>query len=118
MRPGPGGGRGEVERELEIVSGPPWRLQYANSARKDLRRIDPPVRRRILSALERLAREGVRNGVLVRLRGRPGLRLRVGDWRAIVELDAPSGTIRVKRVGPAGAPTSAEETPHSGVARS
>jgi mRNA interferase RelE/StbE len=79
-----------------------WRLVYANSARKDLRRIDPPVRRRIADALERLAQKGVEDGGLVRLRGRPDLRLRVGDWRVIVELDAPTGTIRVKRILPRG----------------
>ena len=84
------------------MSPPPWRLHYANSARKDLRRLDPPVRTRIVTALERLASQGAQDSGLVRLRGRPELRLRVGDWRVLVELDAPSHMIRVKRVLPRG----------------
>jgi mRNA interferase RelE/StbE len=79
-----------------------WRLEYAGSARKDLRRLDPPVRVRIVAALERLAGQGPESNSLVRLRGRPDLRLRVGDWRAIVELDAPKQMIRVKRILPRG----------------
>jgi mRNA interferase RelE/StbE len=84
------------------VSATGWRIEYASSARKDLRRLDPPVRARIVRALERIAGEGAENSGLVRLRGRPGQRLRVGDWRAIVELDAANRTIRVKRVLPRG----------------
>lgn len=83
------------------MSPPPWRLLYANSARKDLRRLDPPVRARILSELERLAEQGP-EGAVVRLKSRSGSRLRVGDWRVIVELEPASRTIRVKRVLPRG----------------
>jgi mRNA interferase RelE/StbE len=83
------------------VSAQPWRLQYANSARKDLRRLDPPVRTRIVRELELLAGQGPGRG-LVSLRGRSGSRLRVGDWRVLVEIEAESHTIRVKRVLPRG----------------
>lgn len=81
---------------------PPWHLEYATSARKDLRRLDPPVRKRVVAGLEQLASSGPIGSGLVRLQGRPGARLRVGDWRVIVELDAPSRTIRIKRVLPRG----------------
>jgi mRNA interferase RelE/StbE len=84
------------------VSAAVWRLLYASSARKDLRRLDPPVRKRIVAGLEQLARQGPGGSDLVKLKGRFGARLRVGDWRVIVELDAPSRTIRVKRVLPRG----------------
>ena len=79
-----------------------WRLVYANSARRDLRRLDRPIRDRILDALERLADHGPESGTLVKLKGRSGARLRVGDWRVIVELDALNRAIRVKRVLPRG----------------
>jgi mRNA interferase RelE/StbE len=83
------------------VSGPDWRLIYANSARKDLRRLDQPVRARILSELERLS-AGEPESKLVRLKGRSGARLRVGGWRVLVELEVEGRTIRVKRVLPRG----------------
>ena len=79
-----------------------WRLHYAGSARKDLRRLDPPIRERILRALEDLSAAGPGGAALVKLRGRPESRLRVGDWRVIVEVDRAANTIRVKRVLPRG----------------
>jgi mRNA interferase RelE/StbE len=79
-----------------------WHLLYANSARRDLKRLDPPIRKRVVAALERLARERSGGSDLVKLKGHTGARLRVGDWRVILELDATSRTIRVKRVLPRG----------------
>ncbi|MGH2804248.1 MAG: type II toxin-antitoxin system RelE family toxin [Thermoleophilaceae bacterium] len=32
-----------------------WGLRYTRRAEKDLRRLDPPVRRRVVAAVERLA---------------------------------------------------------------
>jgi mRNA-degrading endonuclease RelE of RelBE toxin-antitoxin system len=63
--------------------------------------LDPPVRTRVVRELERLAEQGP-GKELVRLKGRPGSRLRIGDWRAIVELDEEVRTILVKRVLPRG----------------
>ena len=79
-----------------------WRVVLRPSARKDLRRLDPPVRKRVITALEQLARSGPKAGELVRLKGRSGSRLRVGDWRVVIELDRGSQTIEVKRVLPRG----------------
>lgn len=78
-----------------------WAVVLRPAARKDLRRLDPPVRRRVIAELERLGASGPKQG-LVKLKGRPGLRLRVGDWRAVVELDSVAQTIRVLRVLPRG----------------
>lgn len=83
------------------MSGAGWGVVLRPAARKDLRRLDPPVRTRIVRELERLATQGP-GQELVRLKGRPGSRLRVGDWRAIVELEQETRTIRVKRVLPRG----------------
>lgn len=83
------------------MSVEPWRLLYANSARKDLRRLDPPVRARILSQLELLSQFGP-GSELVKLKGRPGSRLRVGEWRVLVDLDTGNRTIKVERVLPRG----------------
>lgn len=78
-----------------------WRVQLARQAEKDIDRLDPQIRKRVIKALRKLA-SNPDNGGLLSLKGRPGLRLRVGDWRVIVELDAVRRTIRVKRVLPRG----------------
>ena len=83
------------------MSGASWGVVLRPAARKDLRRLDPPVRTRVVRELERLAAQGPAQE-LVRLKGRPESRLRIGDWRAIVEVDRAANTIRVKRVLPRG----------------
>jgi mRNA interferase RelE/StbE len=84
------------------VSEAPWRVLLARAAEKDLDRLDPPVRERVVRALKELADDPTASRGLKQLRGRPERRLRVGDWRAIVDLDAANRTIRVKRVLPRG----------------
>ena len=79
----------------------PWRLQLAPRARRDIRQLDPPIRRRILTALDALAADP-RSAPLRRLTGRPELRLRVGDWRVRLELDTAERVIVIHRVLPRG----------------
>lgn len=55
----------------------------------------------MITALERLT-ESPDKGELRRLTGRPESRLRVGDWRILVELHPEARTIIVKRVLPRG----------------
>jgi len=83
------------------VSPETWGVLLARAAEKDIDRLDPQVRERVARALRRLAKDP-HAGRLVKLKGRPDLRLRVGDWRVLVELDAPRHMIRVKRVLPRG----------------
>lgn len=78
-----------------------WRVRLARSAEKDLDRLDPQVRTRVLRAIRRFA-ENPRTGKALKLRGRPDWRLRVGDWRVLLELEQGARTIRVKRVLPRG----------------
>lgn len=80
----------------------PWRVLLARVAEKDLDRLDPPVRKRVVRALKDLANDPAASRGLKKLRGRPERRLRVGDWRVIVDLDTPNRAIRVKRVLPRG----------------
>lgn len=80
-----------------------WRLLYAASMRKDLRRLDHPIRKRVISSLEKLAERGPeQTALMMRLSGSTNWRLRVGDWRVIVEMDDANHTIKVKRVLPRG----------------
>jgi mRNA-degrading endonuclease RelE of RelBE toxin-antitoxin system len=54
-----------------------WRVVVDDRARKDLRRIDPPTRERILAAITRLAHGAELSGDIKRLSGSDEYRLRV-----------------------------------------
>jgi mRNA interferase RelE/StbE len=78
-----------------------WTVILTGSARRDIRRLDPPVAARILDALDRLATNG--QGDTQRLRGTPDeWRLRVGDWRVRFRYDAATQTLVVLRILPRG----------------
>jgi mRNA interferase RelE/StbE len=79
----------------------PWRLDITPRARRDVRQLDPPIRRRILDALDTVAADP-RSAPLRRLTGGPELRLRVGDWRVRLELDAERRIVIIHRVLPRG----------------
>jgi mRNA interferase RelE/StbE len=84
------------------VSDAPWRVQLTRTAQRDLRRLDPPIRRRVETSLRALAEDPQRAGALRKLTGAPEWRLRVGDWRALVLLDTQARVINVTRVLPRG----------------
>jgi mRNA interferase RelE/StbE len=84
------------------VSDPHWRIEFAPSARKDLRRLDRQVQQRIVDALDRLAAGERLAGDVRRLAGSTEYRLRVGDWRVRFELDGDLLLITVVRVLPRG----------------
>ena len=77
------------------------RIRYTPGARRDLRRMDPPIRRRIVLAIERLAADDPRADVR-RLKGSDELRLRVGEWRVRFRRDDAAREIVVSRVLPRG----------------
>jgi len=83
------------------VSAEPWAVEFERRADKDLERLDPQVKQRVLGAIGRLA-ENPRSADLRRLKGRAESRLRVGDWRVIIELDVASRTIIIERILPRG----------------
>jgi mRNA interferase RelE/StbE len=84
------------------LSQPHWRVVVDDRARKDLRRIDPPTRARILSAITRLAEGAKLTGDVKRLRESEEYRLRVGDWRVRFERHDRQLVIVVVRVLPRG----------------
>ncbi len=79
-----------------------WTLRYSKRAEKDIARLDPPIRRRILNALGRLAEDPGSASGLRKLSGRSESRLRVGDWRAVLDIAAGRREIYVHRVLPRG----------------
>lgn len=70
------------------MSDAPWRVDLTRTAQRDLRRLDPPVRKRVETALRTLAEDPQRAGALRKLTSAPEWRLRIGDWRALVLLDS------------------------------
>lgn len=80
----------------------PWRVELTRAATRDLRRLDPPVCQRVQAALQALATDPQQPGALRKLTGAPEHRLRIGDWRASLLLDAQARTITVTRVLPRG----------------
>jgi len=83
------------------VTDEPWLVEFERRADKDLERLDAPVRQRVIAAIERLSSDPHSAG-LRKLTGRTESRLRVGDWRAIVELDIAQRTIVIVRILPRG----------------
>lgn len=74
---------------------------FSARAGRDFKRLDRPVQRRIVSALDRLTGDPPA-GDVVKLAGAEEWRLRVGDWRVRFERDVETGVIYVTRVLPRG----------------
>lgn len=79
-----------------------WRVELARSAQRDLRRLDPPVQKRVEDSLRALADDPQRAGALRKLSGAPESRLRIGNWRALVILDSQQHAIQITRILPRG----------------
>jgi mRNA interferase RelE/StbE len=77
-----------------------WRIEFTPPARRDLKRLDLPIQRRIVGALRELAADPP-SAQLVKLRGTDE-RLRIGDWRARVRLAPDETAVYVLRVLPRG----------------
>jgi mRNA interferase RelE/StbE len=57
-----------------------YRLTFARSARQELERLDPPISRRVLAAIEKLQKP---SGCIKLTGSRNDWRIRIGDWRVI-----------------------------------
>ena len=78
-----------------------WSYVVTPPARRDLRRLDPPIMRRILVALDRFVADP-RAGDIRKLAGSEEWRLRVGDWRVRFDFDDDAMLVVVTRVLPRG----------------
>ena len=76
-----------------------WTVELSRRAERDLRRLDPPVRRRIVEGLDRLAAGELE---LRKVQGRDELRARIGDWRVRVTRAEGTRTLQVVRILPRG----------------
>jgi len=79
-----------------------YAIEWRPSARKEVRRIDPPVRRRVIDAIEGLA-DDPRPAGSVTLTGSPGWRrIRVGGYRGVYDVNDRALVVLVLRVGSRG----------------
>jgi mRNA interferase RelE/StbE len=74
-----------------------WGVTFTPRARRDLRALDPPIRDRVLSVIDRVAARDQALDVR-RLTGSAELRVRVGDWRVRFTRDVEAKLIVVQRV--------------------
>jgi mRNA interferase RelE/StbE len=75
-------------------------ITYSRAAAKTLSRIPADVSRRIMAKVEQFAADPASLGNNVKaLSGREGIRLRVGDWRVIME---DGVVLLVIEIGPRG----------------
>lgn len=79
----------------------PWAITFESRAEKDLGRLDPPVARRVIAALDRLLAQDASLD-LRRLHDSDEWRLRVGDWRIRLQLDFNTRSVIIVRILPRG----------------
>ncbi len=80
-----------------------WRVEFTRNAQRDLRRLDPQIRQRVLAGIKGL-RDNPPQGDVKRLAGVDPAewRLRVGDWRVRFTIDGDQHQVVIKRVLPRG----------------
>jgi mRNA interferase RelE/StbE len=80
-----------------------YRILFSRGAIKTLRRMPQNISRLIRSKIDGLAQDAYApNNNVKKLVGRPGYRLRVGDWRVIYDLDNGLRILSVERIAPRG----------------
>ena len=75
-----------------------YRIELRPAAARALHKLDPHVRHRIQGAIALLAKDPRPPGARA-LQGRPGLRVRVGDYRIIYTVDNDVLLVVVVRLG-------------------
>lgn len=75
-----------------------YRIELRPAAARALRKLDPQVRRRVQGAIALLAQDPRPPGARS-LQGRPGLRVRVGDYRIIYAVKDDVLLVVVVRLG-------------------
>ncbi len=80
-----------------------FEIAYSKAATKVLRSMEQKRRDNIRSKIEEFAKDpAAPNNNIIALRGRPGVRMRVGDLRVIMVVNDQTVTVEVEAVGPRG----------------
>jgi len=74
----------------------PLRVVWSARSLRNMKGLSEEMRRRVAAAVERYAESG--EGDVKRLQGTRWCRLRVGDWRVVIELLFSQGVLTVVRV--------------------
>jgi mRNA interferase RelE/StbE len=75
-----------------------WTIQYEREAERAIDALDPPIRRRVLLAIGKLASDPL-TASNVKSLGGDRYRLRVGDWRVVYTLREDVLVVLIVRVG-------------------
>lgn len=75
-----------------------YRLTFARSARRELERLDPPIARRVLKAIEKLSYTPRPVGCIKLTGSVDEWRIRIGDWRVIYVVLDGDGVVDVVAV--------------------
>ncbi len=78
-----------------------WRYTVQKSAARYLKRLIQQDRERIIDALDALVADP-KNADIKPLKGRAGLRLRVGDYRVLMLVDRKEKLFTITAIGPRG----------------
>ena len=76
---------------------PRYRVEYTAAAARQVRKLEPTVRRRMLAAIDALAVDP-RPAVTKALQGTAGYRIRIGDYRVLYTIQDGTVTVLVFRV--------------------
>ncbi len=80
-----------------------YSIVFTKRADRSLRKMSRNRARLIREKLDQLAQDPyARNPNVIKLQGRPGYRLRVGDWRVLYELEDDRLVILVLKIAPRG----------------
>lgn len=74
-----------------------YAIEFADSARREVRKLDPTTKRRILAAIDGLSADP-RKGQVRRMVGVSSWRLRVGDHRVVYDIEDNKLAVLVIRV--------------------
>lgn len=75
-----------------------WQLRWNNRAIKDIKKLDEPVKKRILESLNSLVQQP-ESADVKKLKGDPSeYRLRAGDWRVRFQVDFTNKIYLIKHV--------------------
>lgn len=76
-----------------------WAIRYTREAERAIDALDPPVRRRVMLAIDNLLGNPRSASNVTKLQGRDDDRLRVGDWRIVYKLHEGVLLVLVVAVG-------------------
>jgi mRNA interferase RelE/StbE len=79
-----------------------YRLEFVPSALRELEKVAPDARRRVVRAIDHLAHDPRPPGARSLRGDRSGLRIRVGDYRVLYEVDDDQLLITIGRVAQRG----------------